>query len=61
MAHNSWEPKENVHAPELVKEFYESHKMAVKMCQMSIIHPTTMSDVLPPIKTINGHSSHCIY
>ena len=59
--HNSWEPKENVHTLELVKEFYESHKMVVKMCQMSIIHPTVISNALPPIETINGHPSHCIY
>ena len=60
-AHNSWEPKENVHALELVKEFYELHKMVVKTCQMSIIHPTVMSNALPPIETINDHSSHCVY
>jgi len=29
-AHNSWEPQVNIHAPELIKEFYEGEPMAIK-------------------------------
>ena len=29
-AHNSWEPQANIHAPELIKEFYEGELMAIK-------------------------------
>ena len=25
MEHNSWEPQENVHAPEIMAEFYQKH------------------------------------
>ena len=29
-AHNSWEPANNVHAPELLKEFYSEEPMAIR-------------------------------
>ena len=36
-AHNSWEPRENVHAPELVKSFYEAEPKSIKTLQLGRI------------------------
>ena len=33
-AHDSWEPKENIHAPDLVRQFYEENPMAIRTLVM---------------------------
>ena len=39
--HDSWEPVENVHAPDLVKEFYEREPLAIRMIRMDIDSPVS--------------------
>jgi len=33
-AHNSWEPQTNIHAPKLIKEFYQREPMAIRRAAM---------------------------
>ena len=35
MEHNSWEPQENIHAPDLVVEFHQRHPGAVRHIRMT--------------------------
>jgi hypothetical protein len=48
MEHNSWEPWDNVHAPDLVAEFYRKHPGAARHIRTTeflsiLFRPTTMS------------------
>jgi len=53
-AHNSWEPQTNIHAPELIKEFYQEEPMAIKRVAMGTIptanepHPMASHLLTPP-------------
>ena len=43
-AHDSWEPAKDIHADELVQEFYKRHPLAIHTTHSPlIIHTTTMS------------------
>ena len=50
-AHNSWEPKKNVHAPELVKKFYKSKPTAIKAMRigqgLTNDMPSAMENISP--------------
>ena len=50
-AHNSWEPHANIHAPELIKEFYQEEPMAIKRATMGTTptasEPSPMASHLP--------------
>ena len=58
-AHDSWEPVSNVHADDLVKEFYKKHPKAIRNTTTPIpitIRTTTMS-TLPLVERIEGAPS----
>ena len=43
-AHDSWEPETNIHADELIEEFYKRHPLAIRSIPSPItIRSTTMS------------------
>jgi len=49
--HNSWEPWDNVHAPELVADFYRRHPGAARHIHMVDFHSI-------PLHSVSGH--HCL-
>ena len=49
--HNSWEPWDNVHAPELVVDFYRRHPGAARH-----IHAVDFHSI--PFRSVLGH--HCL-
>jgi len=49
--HNSWEPWDNVHAPELVAEFYQRHPGAARY-----IHMVNFCSI--PFRSVSGR--HCL-
>ena len=49
--HNSWEPWDNVHAPELVADFYRRHPGAARH-----IHVVNFCSI--PFRSVSGH--HCL-
>ena len=53
-AHNSWEPAFNVHADELIKEFYKRHPKAIRntTTQIPITIRTTTMSTLPLVERI---------
>ena len=52
VAHNSWEPGDNVHAPELLKEFYSEEPMAIRTSLLtSYHHHLCMSTPSVPYRT----------
>ena len=50
-AHNSWEPKGNIHMPKLVEKFYKANSMAIKVAQLgrglTSEMPSVMENVSP--------------
>ena len=48
--HNSWEPRENVHVPDIITDFYQKHPGAMRHIRLaeffhSISNPTSCRDV----------------
>ena len=58
-AHNSWEPASNVHADELIKEFYKRHPKAIQntTTQIPITICTTTMSTLPLAERIEDAPS----
>lgn len=40
-AHNSWEPQTNIHAPELIKKFYQEELIAIRRATMDTVSEAT--------------------
>jgi hypothetical protein len=51
--HNSWEPLDNVHAPELVADFHRKHPGAARRIRATDFHSIPFR--LVPILTVPGH------
>ena len=52
MAHNSWEPRRNVHAPKLVESFYKSKPMAIKTVRLGQELTSNMPSVMENVSPI---------
>ena len=48
--HDSWEPVENLHAPELVKEFHERELLAIRTIRMEVDSPVSPRSPHPAIE-----------
>ena len=55
-AHDSWEPATNVHADELIQEFYKRHPKAIRniTTQIPITIRSTIMSTLPLVERIEG-------
>ena len=51
-AHNSWEPKKNVHAPELVEKFYKAKPTAIKAAWLGRGLTSNMPSVMENVSPI---------
>ena len=47
-AHDSWEPKENIHADNLVKEFYRQHPMSIRRVVIGPLNDSEFTFTTPP-------------
>src|SRR5712691_7021469 len=60
-AHDSWEPAQNLHAPELVKEFHEQEPLAIRMMRMGEnspgLSPLATLSPSPSPRTVRSFSS----
>ena len=53
--HNSWEPWDNIHAPDLVLEFYWKHPGAPQLIQLTDFNTIAFQSI--PLSAVPGHHS----
>ena len=56
-AHDSWEPARNIHAKELMQEFYKRHPLAIRTTQQTLIICTTTMSTTPLSECIENAPS----